>query len=216
MKKSFLFVVDDDESVLDALEFMLQGEGYEPLCFSSAEAFLDFIQKQSGVLQGCLVLDSRMPGMSGQELQVILQQNHKTLGIIFITGHGDVPMAVDALKLGAVDFLQKPIYRESLLSAVEAALSYSKKQIYQKNHIEKYQKLTQRERDILALLANGKNNLEVSNILHISPRTVEVHKASTLRHLDVTTLAEMIKIYIQIEPFIATIPPPPMRIRRKK
>lgn len=211
-----LFVVDDDEAVLDALEFMLQGEGYAPACFSSADAFWRFTQQQDGILRGGLILDSRMPGMSGQELQVRLNRTHSALGIVFLTGHGDVPMAVDALKLGAVDFLQKPIHSASLLDAIERAFAHSHHRFQQQQCIGKYQNLTQRERDMLALFAGGQSNIKVAHTLHISPRTVEVHKANLLRHLNVKTLADMIKIHTFIEPILDNIPPPPARIKRKQ
>ncbi|ELI6450053.1 TPA: response regulator transcription factor [Photobacterium damselae] len=215
LTKPHLFLVDDDDAVLDALEFVLQGEGYEPHCFLSADLFWQFIQQQGTMITGCLVLDSRMPGMSGQELQIALNQIHSSLGIIFLTGHGDIPMAVDALKSGAVDFLLKPIHIDSLLKAIKNALEYSSRQIIRQLSIEKYKQLTQRERDMLALFAKGNNNIDVSNELHISPRTVEVHKSNLLRHLGVTTLAEMITIYTHVESILDTIPPPPTRIKRK-
>ena len=209
-----LFIVDDDEAVLDALEFMLEGEGYRPLGFSSADAFWQYVQQQE-TLCGCLILDSRMPGISGQELQGKLNRICSSLGIVFLTGHGDVPMAVNALKLGAVDFLQKPIDRDALLAAIEQAMSHSKQLVKKQECILRYQNLTQRERDMLALFSEGKNNIQIADALHISSRTVEVHKANLLRNLAVETLADMVKIYAYIEPLLGDIPPPPPRIKRK-
>lgn len=209
-----LFIVDDDEAVRDALEFMLEGEGYQPLSFNSADAFWHYFQQQEMVC-GCLILDSRMPGISGQELQSKLNQISSSLGIVFLTGHGDVPMAVNALKLGAVDFLQKPIDREALLTAITQAMSHSEQLFKKQAYILRYQNLTQRERDMLALFSAGKNNIQIANELHISSRTVEVHKANLLRHLEVLTLADMVKIYAYIEPMLDEIPPPPVRIKRK-
>ncbi|RJX75206.1 DNA-binding response regulator [Vibrio sinensis] len=209
-----LFIVDDDDAVRDALEFMLEGEGYQPLSFNSADAFWHYFQQQEMVC-GCLILDSRMPGISGQELQSKLNQISSSLGIVFLTGHGDVPMAVNALKLGAVDFLQKPIDREALLTAITQAMSHSEQLFKKQACILRYQNLTQRERDMLALFSAGKNNIQIANELHISSRTVEVHKANLLRHLEVLTLADMVKIYAYIEPMLDEIPPPPVRIKRK-
>ncbi|WP_041415797.1 response regulator transcription factor [Shewanella halifaxensis] len=217
MTNTNLYLVDDDESVLDALDFALQGEGYQPLSFNSAEAFWLWAKQHADKMNegGCLILDSRMPGMSGQELQYQLSQTDCSLGIVFLTGHGDVPMAVDALKLGAVDFLQKPIEITKLLKAVSQAFDASTSSKELKSAIRCYEELTLRERDILQLLAQGKTNQQLAELLFISARTVEVHRSNMLKHLQMDSLAKMVRLYTLVEPYLSSIAPPPLRIRRK-
>ncbi|NLS13751.1 response regulator transcription factor [Vibrio sp. SM6] len=211
-----LFLVDDDEAVLDALSFVLEGEGYQPHSFSSADAFWAYQNQQTHPLQGALILDSRMPGMSGQELQRQLCSTVHALSIVFLTGHGDVPMAVDALKLGASDFLQKPVERDTLLAAVENALERSVTLAEKRRSVVQYQNLTARERDLLQLYAQGLGNNQIADQLHISVRTVEVHKSRLLQHLGVDSLADMVRLYTMVEPELKHIPPPPSRIKRNK
>lgn len=217
MTNSNLYLVDDDESVLDALEFALQGEGYQPQCFISAEAFWLWAKEHEKQISegGCLILDSRMPGMSGQELQYLLSRTDCPLGIVFLTGHGDVPMAVDALKLGAIDFLQKPVELTKLLKAVSQAIDISASSRELQSAIHCYEELTARERDILQLLAQGKTNQQLAELLFISARTVEVHRSNMLKHLHMDSLAKMVRLYTLIEPHLDSIAPPPLRIRRK-
>lgn len=212
-----LYIVDDDESVLDSLEFVLQGEGYQTQCFSSAEAFLQWSERHIECLTdtGCLILDCRMPGMGGQTLQTLLSQTRSTLGIVFLTGYGDVPMAVDALKQGAVDFLQKPVNQKHLLRAVKNALIWSAAEKARQTYISRYEQLTGRERNILTLLADGKTNQQIAENLFISARTVEVHRANMQKHLGMGSLAEMVRLYTLVEPYLGEICEPPVRIKRK-
>lgn len=218
MQDKKLYLVDDDESVLDALCFMLEGEGYQPRSFSSAEEFLSFFTQHSESLEvcSCLVLDCRMPGMSGQELQIRLNQSNSLMSVIFLTGHGDIPIAVDSLKRGAVDFLQKPIDSEMLLRAIASGLEMSARRIILNKLINAYEQLTRRERDVLHLLIEGKTNYQIAESLFIAVRTVEVHRASIMQHMRVSSLAEMIRHYTQIEPFLDPTKQAPARIRRKR
>ncbi|AFJ45968.1 response regulator transcription factor [Shimwellia blattae] len=218
MQRSPLYLVDDDASVLDALCFMLEGEGYQPLCFSGAEEFLLFMKQHPPLManDGCLVLDWRMPEMSGQELQIILNQANSPLAVIFLTAHGDVPMAVESLKRGAVDFLQKPVDSTSLLQAIKLGQERSLSELLLRKQLQAYEKLTCRERDILRLLFTGKTNNQVAEQCHIAVRTVEVHRANIMQHLEVSSTAEMIRHYAAIEHYLYLAAPAPVRIRRKK
>ncbi len=211
-----VYIVDDEQDLRDALQFLLEAEGYQPVCFSDGEDFWSFAREKllESTLEGCLILDSRMPGMSGQQLQAQLNVTDSVLGIVFLTGHGDVPMAVESFKRGAVDFLQKPVERTALLEAVKKAFEYSLRQGEQLRNIHLYIQLTVREREIMQLLAKGFSNLKTAEVLHISTRTVEVHKANILKHLQVTTVAELARIHTLLEPVLDQVPPPPARIRR--
>ena len=187
-----VYVVDDDESVRDSLAFMLGGYDIYVTTYAGGQAFLD----NAEIMQpGCVSLDSRMPGLRGQEVQAILTQCHSPLSIIFLTGHGDVSMAVDAFKSGAVDFLQKPVDGEKLVQAITIAAEKSLVRSEQLSALLSYQSLTERELDILLLLVQGKRNQQIANDLCIAVRTVEVHRSSLMKKFNAKTIAELVLQY---------------------
>lgn len=191
-----IYLVDDDESVLDSLAFLLQEFDYQVQCFSDGESFL----KQAKLEQaGCVVLDSRMPSMRGQQVHQLLQQQHSPLGVIYLTGHGDVPMAVEALKQGAVDFLQKPVDGKVLVEAINKACDYSE-QATQAMAIQKaFESLTEREQAILGLVVQGMKNQQIAEELCIAVRTVEVHRSNLMKKFSAKSIAELVMQYAQLK-----------------
>ncbi|WP_089138797.1 response regulator transcription factor [Vibrio rumoiensis] len=190
-----IYLVDDDESVLDSLAFLLQEFDYQVQCFASGE---DFLQQTKLDQAGCVVLDSRMPTMRGQQVHQVLQQQHSPLGVIYLTGHGDVPMAVEALKQGAVDFLQKPIDGKVLVEAINKACEYSE-QATQAMTIQKaFESLTEREQAILGLVVQGMKNQQIAEALCIAVRTVEVHRSNLMKKFAAKSIAELVMQYAQL------------------
>ncbi|MFC3146644.1 response regulator transcription factor [Piscinibacterium candidicorallinum] len=195
--KDMVYVVDDDEAVRDSLAWLLEGAGYRVQAFDSAESFLDrFDANRVSVL----VLDIRMPGMTGLELQEVLTQRGALVPIIFITGHGDVPMAVQAMKLGAADFLEKPfnetILRELVAKMMEIARVRRDDAVARAQNEALVAKLTQRERQVLERIMAGRLNKQIADDLSISIKTVEAHRASIMTKLDVNTVAELMRVVL--------------------
>jgi len=192
---STVFIVDDDEAVRDSLRWLLEANGYRVKSFASAEDFLGaYDPEQIGVL----IVDVRMPGMSGLELQEELISRNAPLPIVFITGHGDVPMAVSTIKKGAVDFLEKPFNETDLRAIVarmlqEAAERAAQAQA-QKNHQAVLSRLTSREQQVLERIVAGRLNKQIAGDLNISIKTVEAHRANIMEKLEVTTVADLMKI----------------------
>jgi len=187
-----VYVVDDDESVRDSLAFMLDGYDINVTTYAGGPAFLD----DAEIMQpGCVILDSRMPELRGQDVQAILTQCHSPLSIIFLTGHGDVSMAVDAFKSGAVDFFQKPVDGEKLVQAIMLAADKSLARSQQLCALLSYQSLTEREQGILLLLVQGKRNQQIADDLCIAVRTVEVHRSSLMKKFNAKTIAELVLQY---------------------
>lgn len=195
-KRQSVYLVDDDDSVRRSLGFMLEGYGFEVQAFEDAEHFL---QAQLLEQPGCLILDMRMPGLSGAQLQQLLNERNSPLAVIFLTGHGDVPLAVDALKSGAVDFFQKPADGARLAEAVTKALSHSAEIAKRRKLQGIYQALTPREKEILHLIAKGYKNQQIADELCIAMRTVEIHRSNLMKGMQVNSLAEMLLIYAGIE-----------------
>ena len=194
MEDQFVFIVDDDEAMRDSLAWLLEGNGLKVRLFATATAFLD---AYSPGLAGCLVLDVRMPGMSGLELHERLQELGSRLPIVFVTGHGDVPMAVSALKKGATDFIEKPFNNEEILRLIEQCLAADREQSGQRlRHAEIDQRLanlTQREREVLGLIAAGRLNKQIADELGISIKTVEAHRARVMDKMEVRSVAELVQ-----------------------
>jgi two-component system response regulator FixJ len=192
-----IFIVEDDAAVRDSLGLMLGLQGYRTQAFACAE---DFLRIYRASWAGCLLLDVRMPGMSGLDLQVALQQKQITLPIIVITAHGDVPTVRTALKSGAVDFLEKPVDPDALLAAVQVALSSDAAQRRAALDAEPAERqlrlLTARERQVLDLIVKGCHNREIAETLDISPRTVEVHKARVMDKLQVRNVSGLVRIVL--------------------
>lgn len=187
-----VYVVDDDESVRDSLAFLLEEHELNVATFSDGQQFLDSVDLSE---PGCVILDSRMPKLRGQQVQQRLNQVHSPLAVIYLTGHGDVPMAVEALQEGAVHFFQKPVSGSELVNAIEAAASQSLKNVEVMKAQHAYDALTSRERDILMLIIDGKRNQRIADELCIAMRTVEVHRASLLKKFAAKTVAELAYFY---------------------
>ncbi len=190
-----VFIVDDDEAVRDALGMVLRSAGYATETFASATDFLD----RGGLQQqpGCLILDVRMPGMSGLELQDTLAEIGCPLTIVFLTGHGDVPMAVRAMKRGAFDVLQKPVDDHQLLATVEAALAFaahSSSASAPQARPPRAESLSAREREVFDLMVAGQQTRAIAEALFISYKTVEFHRGRIFRKLGVTSLAELFSL----------------------
>ncbi|MGX2965817.1 response regulator transcription factor [Shewanella sp. FeAMO] len=185
-----LYLVDDDAAVRDSLGFMLSQFGYRLQAFDSGQAFLQAAELEA---PGCVILDSRMPELTGQQVQQRLLEANSPLGIIFLTGHGDLPMAGDAFRQGACDFFQKPVAGKALAAAIEKAFDYSLKTHEQQQLQQKYATLTEREQQVLQLLVQGMTNKQMSEALYLSLRTIEVHRAKIMKKLGVHSIAELIK-----------------------
>lgn len=195
-----VFVVDDDEAVRDALSLLLESESLPCRCFASADEFLAAYEPGSA---GCLLLDIRMPGKSGLELRDWLDEQGARLPIIFITGHGDVPMAVDAMRRGAIDFIQKPFNDEDLLKRVRQALASAADEHAERAEIdrvrENYDKLTPREREVMAQVVSGSVNKVIALDLDISQRTVEIHRARVMHKMGVRSVAELVRLAAMLD-----------------
>jgi RNA polymerase sigma factor (sigma-70 family) len=190
-------VLDDDASVRRALERVLRAGGHRAETFASASEFLEHAQRAGPGALGCLVLDVQLPGLSGLELQPALADAGLDLPIVFITGHGDIPMSVRAMKAGAVDFLPKPVAAEALLGAVEQALARAARartdQAERRDARRRLQTLTPREREVLALVTAGRLNKQIAARLGISVKTVKVHRARALDKLGAASVAEAVR-----------------------
>lgn len=195
-----VFIVDDDEGVRDGLSLLMATVGQRCELFASAQDFLDAYDQDR---HGCLVLDIRMPRMSGLELQKKLIEMGSKLPIIFITGHGDIPMAVDAMRRGAVDFIRKPFREHDLLDRINEALcvddTVCRKAISRQALIDKLSSLSKRERDVFERVADGHMNKIIAADLGISERTVEVHRSQVMKKLGVKTLAQLVRTKIEAE-----------------
>ncbi len=196
-----IHVVDDDEALRDSMTWMLEGNGYQVAAYDSAEAFLAVCRPD---MAGCVVLDVRMPGMSGLELFEELSRRRCTLPVVFITGHGDVPMAVSALKKGAVDFIEKPFSERDMLRLIEQCLKLERenrdKRLLEADTARRLEHLTQREREVLDLIIVGTLNKQIADVLGISIKTVEVHRARVMEKMGANSLAELVQHVVTVEP----------------
>lgn len=194
-KKGTVYVVDDDEAVRDSLQWLLEGNDYRVRCFDSAESFLGRYDPRE---VACLIADIRMDGMSGMELQDRLIERRSPLPIVFITGHGDVPMAVESMKKGALDFIQKPFQEAALLTLIERMLETARASFaeYQKamSRDAMLSKLTTREAQVLERIVAGRLNKQIADDLGISIKTVEAHRANIMEKLNANTVADLLKI----------------------
>ena len=189
-----VYLVDDDEALRDSFVWLTESQGFRVATYASAEAFL---AAWTPAMTGCLVLDVRMPGMSGLELHERLTELDSILPTIFITGHGDVPMAVSALKKGAVDFIEKPFNDKDMLRLIENCLALDREQRVKRVHAagirRQLDQLTQREREVLDLIIAGKLNKQIADVLAISIKTVEVHRARVMEKMSARTLADLVQ-----------------------
>jgi two-component system response regulator FixJ len=196
-----VFVVDDDMAVLDSVKFLLRSVDLDAEVFSSAG---DFLEAYDPDKPGCLVLDVRMPGMSGLDLQERLASLESTLPIIFVTAHGDIPMAVDAIKAGAADFIQKPFRDQELLDKIQLALeqnAHLRAMVADQEGIaSRISSLTPREREVMNLVVAGKANKVIASELGISQRTVEIHRARVMSKMQADSVSELVQMVVRIRP----------------
>lgn len=198
--KQTVFVVDDDEGVREGLAFLL---GTVDLPFETFSSAIDFLEAYEPSMTGCLVLDIRMPRMTGLDLQKKLKEQQSTLPIIFITGHGDIPMAVEAMRRGAMDFVRKPFREQDLLDRINEAFeseAESRKHYANRQRLlSKIELLTEREKQVFQRVTDGEMNKVIGFDLGISERTVEVHRSQVMKKLGVRTLAQLVRIKIESE-----------------
>ncbi|MGI9342025.1 MAG: response regulator transcription factor [Gammaproteobacteria bacterium] len=195
-----VFIVDDDAAVRDSLSLLLKSVGIKASAYASGDEFLDAYQPDWA---GCILLDIRMPGISGMEVQRRLVERDCTLPIIFITGHGDIPMAVEAMHLGAHDFVQKPFHDQELLDRIQVALNANREQqddIELKRSVkERFDSLTPRESEVMSAVVKGHANKVIAMDLDLSQRTVEIHRARVMEKMQVRSLAELVKLSVLLD-----------------
>jgi FixJ family two-component response regulator len=192
---STVYIVDDDEAVRDSLRWLLEANSYRVRAYASAEAFLaEYDEQQPGVL----IVDVRMPGMSGLELQEQLIVRKSSMPVVFITGHGDIPMAISTMKKGAVDFLEKPFDETALREIVGRMFEQANQRLTQAKAVRQHEamlaRLTSREQQVLERIVAGRLNKQIADDLGISIKTVEAHRANIMEKLQVTTVADLMKV----------------------
>jgi FixJ family two-component response regulator len=199
-RQPVVFVVDDDSAVRSSIRMLLKSIGVAATSMASAQEFLDSFDPAQ---PGCLVLDVRMPGMSGLELQEQLNMRGAILPVIFITGHGDVPMAVEAMQHGAFDFLQKPFRDQDLIDRIQKALARDREtrsELQKHDQIRtRLESLTPRERDVLQLLAQGRQNKVMASELGLSQRTVEIHRAHVMEKMGARSVAQLVRMLLDAQ-----------------
>ncbi len=198
MHPGIVYVVDDDEAFRDSVAWLLQTNGYQARLFSDAESLLKDIKAGSGGPPRCVVLDVRMPGMSGPEAQEALKARSIEVPIIFVTAHADVPIAVAAIKRGAFDFIEKPFAENDLLKRIEEALSFATENQAQHSQVtgikSRLESLSDREKQVLEAVVNGKMNKTIAYDLDISIKTVEAHRARVMEKMEANSLAHLIRM----------------------
>jgi two-component system, LuxR family, response regulator FixJ len=195
-----VFIVDDDEAVRDSLGLLLRSVGYRARCYGSARDFLKAFDPRD---YGCLVLDIRMPGMTGLELQKHLAELGCNIPIVFITGHGDIPMAVEAVRQGAVDFLQKPFADQELVDRINDAMKQAAQQregeLERLEILDRVESLTAREKQVMGQVVLGKANKVIAGDLGVSQRTVEIHRARVMEKMQANSLAHLVRMVMVAE-----------------
>lgn len=192
-----VFVIDDDEAIRSSLKWLIESVGMRVETYSSADAFItDYYPGRAG----CLLLDVRMPGMSGLDLQERFTEQEIRIPIIIITGHGDVPMAVRAMKAGAVDFIEKPFNDELLLDSIRRALlldtEWRTMQAERSDIATRLAHLTPREHEVMEMVADGRSNKEIAQLLSVSAKTVEAHRAKVMEKMRASSLAELVRMVV--------------------
>lgn len=200
MKPATVHVVDDDDAVRSSLKLLLKSVGLPTAVHASAQEYLAVWQPDQA---GCLILDVRMPGMSGLELQTELNSRGAIVPVIFISGHGDIPMAVEAIQHGAFDFLQKPFRDQDLIDRVQRAMAAdgeNRKLLSQRDTLRnRYDSLTPREQEVLVLVTQGKANKVMAGDLGVSQRTVEIHRARVMEKMGAHSLAQLVRMVLELE-----------------
>lgn len=195
-----VFIVDDDAAIRQAMEFLMRSVDMKHETYRSAD---EFLTAWNETRRGCLVLDIRMPGMGGLELQERLREHGSSLPIIFITGHADVPMAVDAMQNGAFDFIQKPFRDQELLERIAAAMKTDRarraEQERKSDVSERMATLTPREREVMDLVVTGKPNKVAAYELGVSQRTVEIHRARVMEKMGARSLADLVRMTLEAQ-----------------
>jgi two-component system, LuxR family, response regulator FixJ len=198
-RKPVIYIVDDDDGMRRALTVLMTTVGYQPMPFSRPA---EFLAKYDPNQPGCLVLDVRMPEMSGLEVQQQLNRSGSLLPVILVTGHGDIPMAVQAMKDGAFDFLQKPFRDQDLLDRINAALKQDAQNRESVDRLadlrQRAQSLTPREREVMAHVVDGKANKVIAIDLGLSERTVEIHRANVMEKMDARSVAHLVKMHLTL------------------
>ncbi len=193
-------VIDDDEAVRDSISMLFDTVNIEHVVYASAT---DFLSAYHDAMRGCLVLDVRMPNMTGLQLQEVLNKRRSRLPIIFITGHGDIPMAVEAMRRGALDFLRKPFGEDDLLARVGDALRHATEVRDERNALGDMQRhfetLSPREREVFERIASGQANKFVAIELGISERTVEIHRSQVMKKMGARSLAQLVRMKIDLD-----------------
>lgn len=194
-EKAKVYVIDDDEAMRDSLNFLLDSSGFEVTLFEDAQGFLNAVPKLSF---GCVVSDVRMPGIDGIELLKRMKAEHSSFPIVVMTGHGDVPLAVEAMKLGAVDFLEKPFEDERLVAMIESAIRRAepaaKTESATQDILARIATLSPRERQVMDGLMAGLSNKLIAREYDISPRTIEVYRANVMTKMGANSLSELVRL----------------------
>lgn len=188
-----VFIVDDDNDFRDSMKWLLESDNFHVIGFNSAQ---DFLNRYKGDM-GCMLLDVRMPEINGLALQQIMLERHIKLPIIVVSGHGDIPMAVNAMKNGALDFIEKPFDDEVLLRLVEMGLQRATEMFKDNTALSQsrshYNSLSKREKEVMALVVSGQSNREIAESLGISPKTVEVHRARVMNKMRAASLPDLVQ-----------------------
>ncbi len=194
--RALVLIVDDDERVRSAIQELVESVGLDAMCFASTQELLESGDEER---PGCLVLDVRLPGLSGLDLQRHLNSSGKTKPIVFLTGHADVPMTVQAMKAGAVDFLTKPFRDQDLLDAIKTGIERDAEQRAEekvvRSHVERFVSLTARERQVLREVANGRLNKQIAFDLGISEVTVKLHRSNAMRKMNASSVGSVIRAW---------------------
>ncbi|MFB9885562.1 response regulator transcription factor [Balneatrix alpica] len=199
LPEATIYILDDDDALRDSLQWLLEAEGLQAQGYADPHAFFHAYDPER---PGCLLLDIRMPGMSGLQVQQHLHELHITLPVIVMTGHGDVPLAVTAMKQGALDFLEKPFNDQTLLDRVQQALHQDLQQFSQRQQLQslqnRYASLTKREKEVMHWVVRGLANKDIADTLGISRKTIEVHRANAMEKMAANSLAELVQIALQL------------------
>jgi RNA polymerase sigma factor (sigma-70 family) len=194
-----VYVVDDDQAMRDGLSFLMKSAGLSARCFDSAQSFLDAFKPS---MRGCVLLDVRMPGMNGLQLQELLRSRQITIPVIILTAYADVPMAVRAMRAGAFDFFEKPFDDTKLIDRIRQAMDSVRRAEYEDERVRQIEqcmaKLTPREREVMELVVTGALNKEIADMLNISVKTVENHRARVMEKMEAEYLADLVRMAMRV------------------